>query len=127
MRLIPPPFQRALYKGFLSGVSSYQRLVSGLIRLGELAHAFRLFDKVGEVGHVLSNAPIRGYQSIGHYFLAVAVNNNGAGDRDRARELFESAADGAPPRFKAKAIPSLAGVSANTTDFDSELYDFTET
>jgi hypothetical protein len=115
-----------LYQELLRGVGSYQQLGNRLIRLGEQAHAFRQFDKVKEVGLILSNIPIKAYQSIGYYFLAVAANHNGNGDQEKARKLFELVADKAPSRYRAKAIMSLAAVSANTGDYDSELYYFYE-
>jgi hypothetical protein len=48
-----------LYQELLRGVASYQQLGDRLIRLGEQAHAFRQFDKVKEVGGLLSNIPIK--------------------------------------------------------------------
>lgn len=58
--------------------------------------------------------------------MAVASNNCGKGDQQEAKKLFELVADTAPSTYKAKAILSLAGVSANTGNFDAELYYFTE-
>ena len=40
--------------------------------------------------------------------------------------MFELVADTAPPMYRAKAIHSLAAVSAHRKDFDSELYYFVE-
>ncbi len=115
-----------LYQELLSGVASYQQLGNRLVRLAEHAHAFRQFDKVEELSQLLSNIPIKSFQATGHYFLAVAANSMGNGDQDKARELFELVADTAPQQYKAKAMLSLAALSAHKSNFDSELYYFVE-
>jgi tetratricopeptide (TPR) repeat protein len=114
------------YQGLLKGVASYQQLGNRLVQLGEQAHAFRQFDKVKEIGQLLSNIPIKDYRAIGNYYLAVAFNRCGNGDIDKAKSMFEIAADTAPPKFQAKAILSLAAVSAHKKDTDLELYYFLE-
>jgi tetratricopeptide (TPR) repeat protein len=82
---------------------------------------------VREYGQILSNLPVKSYQAIGYYYLAVSYNNCGSGDLDKARELFTLAAGTAPLRYRAKAMLSLAAVSAHLKDPDAELYYFTET
>jgi tetratricopeptide (TPR) repeat protein len=109
------------YQGLLQGVASYEQLGNRLIQQGEQAHAFRQFDKVQEIGQLLSNIPIKHYQAIGYYFLAVAANSMGNGDQDKARKLFEIVSNNAPQQYKAKAILSLAAISAHKSDFDSEM------
>src|SRR5205085_9125263 len=98
-----------------------------LIQLAEQAHAFRQFDKVKEIGQILSNFPIKSYQAIGYYYLAVSYNNCGSGDLEKAKELLTLAADTAPLYYRAKAMLSLAAVSAHLKKTDAELYYFTET
>lgn len=115
-----------LYQQLLKGVENYQRLGSRLIQFGEQAHAFRDFDRVREIGRALSNLPIKSFQSIGYYFLAIAANNLGQGDQEEARRLFERAAGSAPAEYKAKAMLSLAAVSADARDYESELYYYNE-
>jgi hypothetical protein len=114
------------YQGLLRGVASYQQLGNKLIQLGEQAHAFRQFDRVREIGQVLSSIPIKDYQAIGNYFLAVAANSMGNGDQDTAQKLFEIAAQTAPDKYKGRAIMSLAALSAHKQDFANELYFFQE-
>ena len=116
-----------LYQELLSGVSSYQRLGNRLIQLAEQAHAFRQFDKVKELGQLLSNVPIKSYQAIGHYFLGVAANSMGNGDQDKAQRLFELTVDTAPDDYKVKAILSLGALAFNKKDFDTALYFYRET
>jgi hypothetical protein len=111
-----------LYQGLLRDIGSYQQLGNRLIQLAEQAHAFRQFDKVRELGQVLSNIPIKHYQAIGYYFLAVGLNSNGHGDPDKAGRLLELAVDTAPDAYRSKAILSLAAVSFNKRDFGSTLY-----
>jgi tetratricopeptide (TPR) repeat protein len=115
-----------LYQQLLRGVSSYQQLGNRLIQLAEQAHAFRQFDKVKETGQLLSNIPIKSYQAIGHYFLAVAANSKGNGDQDESKRLFELAINKAPDEYKVKAILSLGALSFHKRDFDSALYFYQE-
>jgi hypothetical protein len=114
------------YQGLLRGVASYQQLGNKLIQLGEQAHAFRQFDKVKEIALLLSNIPLKNFQAIGQYFLAVASNSIGNGDQEQARKLFEVAVDTAPTQYKSKALLSLAAVSINTGNFDSGFYYYNE-
>ena len=114
------------YQGLLQGVASYQQLGNRLIQQGEQAHAFRQFDKVKEIGQFLSNIPIKDYQAIGHYFLAVAANSKGNGDQEKARKFFEIAANTAPDKYRGKAIMSLAALAAHKKDYANELYFFQE-
>jgi len=125
---ISSPFAKyaGLYQGLLRGVGTFQQLGNRLVGIGERAHAFRQFQLVREVGRILTGLPIKDFQTTGHYFLAVASNSCGKGDQQEARKLFELVADTASSRYKAKAILSLAGVSANTGNSDAELYYFTE-
>ncbi len=125
-----PPLTReyaGLYQELLRGVLSYQQLGDYLIRLGDLAHTFRQYDRVREAGHMLSNLPIRNYQAIGYYFLAVAANSKGNGDQDEAKRLFELTVDTAPDTYKVKAILSLGALAFHRRDFDSALHFFQET
>ena len=115
------------YQELLQGIGSYKQLGKRLIHLGEQAHAFRQFDKVEEIGQILSNIPIKDYQAIGYYFLAVAANKKGNGDQEKARQLYERAAETAPTHYKAKALLSLAAVAANTNDRDLEMRYYLET
>jgi len=119
--------QTGFYQDLLRGISGYEQLGNRLIQLAEQAHAFRQFDRVREFGQILSNFPVRSYQAIGYYYLAVSYNNCGSGDLGKAKELLTLAADTAPLRFKAKALLSLAAVSAHLKDPNAELYYFTET
>ena len=126
--IVPPLIEYAeFYQQLLRGIGNYEQLGNRLIHLGEQAHAFRQFDKVKECGQILSNIPIRDYQAIGYYFLAVAANSKGNGDQDEARKLSELAVDTAPTHYKAKALLSLAAVSANTNNRDLEMYYYLET
>jgi hypothetical protein len=47
-----------LYQGLLKGVGSYLHLGNRLIQIAEQAHAFRQFDKVKEIGLILSNVSL---------------------------------------------------------------------
>lgn len=115
------------YQQLLKGTGDYKQLGDRLIQLGEQAHSSRQFDKVKEIGLVLSNVPIRDYQAIGYYFLAVAANSMGNGDQEEARRLFELAVDAAPASYKVKSILSLGALALNRKDFDSAFYFYQHT
>jgi tetratricopeptide (TPR) repeat protein len=124
------PFARyaaGFYQQLLSNTGSYEELCNRLTLLGEHAHSLRQFDKVNEIGLLLSNALIKRYQAIGYYFLAVAANSVGNGDQDKAQELFELAVDTAPDTYKVKSILSLGALALNRKDFDSALYFYKQT
>jgi tetratricopeptide (TPR) repeat protein len=116
-----------LYQALLRGIESYQQLGQRLIRLAEQAHAFRQFDKVNEMAMMLSNLPIKTYQAIGHYFLALATHRVANGDTDVARRLFELAVDTAPDAYKLKATLALGSIAIRRKDFDSAIRCFQET
>jgi tetratricopeptide (TPR) repeat protein len=115
------------YQELLKGFVSYERLGNRLIQQAEHAHAFRQFRKLKELALILSNIPIKGCQAIGNYFLAVAANSKGNGDRDEAKRLFELTIDTAPDAYKVKSILSLGALSFHKRDFDSALYFYQET
>jgi tetratricopeptide (TPR) repeat protein len=116
-----------LYQVLRHGIESYHQLGNRLIQLAEHAHAFRQFDRVREYGEILSHVPIKDYQAIGHYFLAVATHRKASGDWDEAKRLFEIAIDKATDAYKVKAILSLGALSFRRNDFDSALYFYRET
>lgn len=115
------------YQQLLKGTGDYEQLGDRLIQLGEHAHSLRQFDKVKEIGLVLSNVPIKDYQAIGYYFLAVAANSMGNGDQEEARRLFELAVDAAPASYKVKSILSLGALALNRKDLDSAFYFYQHT
>jgi AraC-like DNA-binding protein len=123
----PLPKYAGFYQELLSGTVNYMQLANRLIQLGERAHSFRQFDRVREVGLLLSNIPVKHYQAIGCYFLAVAANRMGNGDQDEAGRLFQLAVDTAPDSYKVKSILSLGALAVNRNDFDSASHYFKET
>ena len=115
------------YQQLLRRTGSYEQLGNLLVQLGEQAHAVREFDKVREIGLLLSNTPLKRYRAIGYYFLAVAANSVGNGDQDEARRLFELVVDTAPDIYKRKAILSLGALARHRGEVDSALYLYRET
>ena len=109
------------YQEMLRGLGSYQQLGNRLTKLAEQAHAFRQFDRVKELAQILINLPLKNYQAIGHYYLAVSTNSMGNGDQDTARKLFELVANTAPQTYKAKAMLSLAALSLHARDYESQF------
>jgi tetratricopeptide (TPR) repeat protein len=120
--MLPPSVGYAkFYQQLFSGVGSYQQLGDRLIQLAEQAHAFRRFDSLKEYGQLLSNTALNNYQAAGLYYQAIATNRIGHGDQEKARKLFERVADVAPQKYRAKAILSLAAVSSQARDYQSQF------
>lgn len=115
------------YQELLRDTVNQTQLGNRLIQIGERALVFREFDTVREIGLLLSNNPVKDYQAIGHYFLAVAANDLGNGDQDEARRLLELAVVSAPDSYKAKALILLGSLAIRRNDFDSASYCFQET
>jgi AraC-like DNA-binding protein len=115
-------YAAGFYQQLLRSTGTYEQFCNRLILLAEHAHSLRQFDKVNETGLLLSNTPIKRYQAIGYYFLAVAANSVGNGDQDKAQKLFELAVDTAPDTYKVKSILSLGAVAGNKGDIDSAFY-----
>ena len=120
---ISPPLAKyaGFYQELLRDIGNYRQLGDRLIHLVDQAHTFRQFDIVSELGKILSSFPIKQYQSIGHYYLAVACNSCGKGDLDKAKSMFELVADNASDRYRAKALLSLAAVSSHAGDTESQF------
>jgi tetratricopeptide (TPR) repeat protein len=115
-----------LYQVLLCGIDNYRQLGCRLVQLAEQAHAFRQFDQVKEIAFMLSNIPLKDYQAVGNYFLAVATNRKGRGDQDEARRLFELAVDTAPDVYKVKATSSLGALSVRRGDMDAAFDHYQE-
>ena len=115
------------YQELLGGTVNYMQLASRLIRIGEQAHLLRQFDKVTEVGLLLSNLPVKRYQAIGYYFQAVASSCGGNADQDKAGRFFQLAVDTAPDSYKVKALVSLGTLAIRRNDLDSAARYFQET
>jgi AraC-like DNA-binding protein len=115
-------YAAGFYQQLLRSTATYEQFCNRLILLGEHAHSLRQFGKVNEIGLFLSILPIKRYQAIGYYFLAVAANSVGNGDQEKAQELFERVVDTAPDSYKAKSILSLGALAGNKGDIDSALY-----
>ena len=110
------------YQQLLNGVVTYRQLGNKLIQSAEQANAFRQLDRVRELAEILIGLPIKEYQHIGQYFLALSVHRNGKGDVDTAQNILNNVVDKLHSNYKAKAIFLLAAVSARKRDYDSELY-----
>jgi tetratricopeptide (TPR) repeat protein len=115
-----------LYQVLQLSIDSYQQFGNRLIQLAEQAHAFRQFDKITEMALMLSNIPIKDYQAVGNYFLAIAMHRKGEGSQDEARRLFELVVGTAPDAYKVKATLSLGALSFHRRDFDSSFYYYQE-
>jgi tetratricopeptide (TPR) repeat protein len=112
----------AFYQQLIGGMSGFEQLGNRVVRLAEHAQAFRRYDTVKESAHVLNNIPIKQYQSIGHYYLALCEYRGGR----NPQEAFERVANDAPTAYRVRALQSLAAIKARNQDYASELYFFLE-
>ena len=115
-------YAAGFYQQLLKSAGIWEQFCNRLILLGEHAHLLRQFDKVNEIGLLLSNTAIKRYQAIGYYFLAVAANRVGNGDQGKAQKLFELVVDTAPDTYKVKSILALGAVAANKGAIASAFY-----
>lgn len=116
-----------LYQALLQGIRGYEELGRRLVSHAEQAHAIREFDALKEAAQMLLNLPIKNYQAIGTYFLAIATHRKASGDWDAATRLFELAVETAPDAYKVKSLLSLGGQSFRRRDFSTALRYFGET
>lgn len=116
-----------LYQVLQQGIERYQHLGHRLTQLAEQAHAVRQHARLKELAQLLVNHPNGAYQSVGHYYLAIATHRRAEGDTSEAIRLLELAIDTAPDAYKAKAMLSLGSLSVRRRDFDSALYYYRET
>src|ERR1051325_1292610 len=87
-----PPFSKyaGFYQQLFRGIVSYEQLGNRLIRLAEQANSFRQLDKVGEIAELLIGLPIKEYQHVGQYYLALSIHRNGKGNIDTAQRILEN-------------------------------------
>jgi len=109
------------YQLLRHNIGSYPALGNSLIGLAERAHSFRLFAQVRACGQMLVRLPLAPYQAIGGYFLGVAANRKGSGNRDEARRWFERVAATAPEAYRAKALASLGALAFHERDYQGAL------
>ena len=116
-----------MYQVLPHGIESYHQVASRLVKRAEQAHACRQFDHVKDCGQILTNIPIKAFQAIGTYFLAVATHRKATGDQQTARWLLERAVEAAPDAYKVKATLSLGALAFRNRDFDEALYYYHQT
>ncbi|HYP25538.1 MAG TPA: hypothetical protein VE262_02375, partial [Blastocatellia bacterium] len=110
--MLPPIGKYArLYQELLKGFGSYDQLGNRLIHLAERARAFKQIDVLSELALILSNLPLKHYQSIGQYYLALTICRNGSGDLEQAATLFEKVASDGPLVYRAEAMLSLSSIA----------------
>ena len=115
-----------LYQGLLSSGLSFKDVANRLVRIAENAHAFRQYDKIKEVGELLSNFPLKQYQYIGQYYLVVSMCRNGQADILEVRPLIEKLATIGPIQYRARAMQLLAATYGTQRNPEQELYFFVE-
>lgn len=75
---------------------------------------------------MLSNLPLRDYQRIGHFYIALSKCRNGFGDMEKATVSLERLADALPVQYRAKSLLLLAAINGAKRNPEQELYFFTE-
>lgn len=121
-RLIVPSLQAGFYQQLFHNVSGFQAVGERLIRLAENARLLRQTAQVEEAGRLLSNIPIREYQSIGQYYLTVCDYRNG--ELEKTQRIFEQLAETSflSSNYRGRAMLSLAAIAARKGDYATELY-----
>ena len=107
-----------LYQQLIVGMSSFQELGNRVVKIAEQAQAFRQYDKVKEAAQILTNLPIKQYQTIGDYYLGLCELRKG----NTSKAIFERVAENGPTKYRAIAMQSLAAIEARKQDYESELY-----
>ncbi len=85
-----------------------EKLLRGLVSLGDTAYALRQWDRLEDVGKALVSLPLPdSKKAIGYYFQGLAANPKAKGDNRKACSLFARVIDQAPLYFRAKALVSI--------------------
>lgn len=118
-----------LYRGIgqklIKGVHASQTLTDFATRLAPIAdqaYSLRRLDVVGAAAQLLLNLPLsREWESAGHYYQALALNQGGRGDTVRAGSLFERVADCASSPYRARAMLALGTNSIAVGDHKTAI------
>lgn len=118
-------FYQQIASGLIRSVLSEQvtcELGDRLVSMAEHAHAFRRMDILEQVSHVLLNSPaLRRYEAVGHYYQALCVQKLGHGDAEQAANLLERVTEIATPKYRLRAMVSLAANSCNQRNNQTAL------
>jgi hypothetical protein len=102
-------------------------VLNRLVVLAEHSYAFRQMSTLEKLSEVLVNSPLpRQYEPVGRYYRALCIQRFGSGDVEQAARLLESAAEDAPPRYRARAMQSLGTNSCYKGDYQSALLLYSE-
>lgn len=115
-----------LYQGLLTSGLSFQDVANRLVAIAENAHAFRRYDTIKEIGELLSNFPLKQYQYIGQYYLALSMCRNGQADMSEVRPIIEQLATIGPMQYRARALQLLAATYGAERKPEQELYFYLE-
>ena len=115
-----------LYQALLSSGLGFQEVANRLVKTAENAHAFRQYDRLHEAGEILSNFPLKQYQYIGQYYLALSMCRNGQANMSEVRPLIETLATVAPLPYRARAMQLLAATYGAQRNPEQELYFYLE-
>jgi hypothetical protein len=115
-----------LYQGLLASGLGLQDVANRLVKIAENAHAFRQYDRLHEIGEILSNFPLKQYQYIGQYYLALSMCRNGQANMTEVRPFIEKLATVAPIAYRARAIQLLAATYGAERNPEQELYFYLE-
>lgn len=110
-----------LYQHLLTGVVSYERLGSRVLRQIKSTHAFRQVSVVRELASILLNLPLREYRLIGQYYLVWCKCR----DLQLHAGILESIAEQSAT-YTAKALISRGSFDAYESKFESALHFYAE-
>jgi hypothetical protein len=104
-----------------------REVLNRLVVLAEHSYALRQMSTLEKFSEVLVNSPLpRQYEPVGRYYQALCIQRFGSGDVEQAARLLESAAEDAPPRYRARAMQSLGTNSCYKGDYQSALLLYSE-
>ena len=115
-----------LYQGLLASGPGFQEVANRLIKIAENEHAFRRYDRLHETGEILSNFPLKQYQRIGQYYLALSLCRNGQAVMSEVRPMIEQLATIGPMQYRARALQLLAATYGAERKPEQELYFYLE-
>jgi tetratricopeptide (TPR) repeat protein len=110
-RFIVPSLRTEFYQHVLSSVSNLQQLGKRLVQEAELAQSFRNTESLEELAKVLSNFPIRNYQTIGQYYLGWCGYRRG----ENTDSIFEKVLEQSST-YRGKSFLSLAALATRRNE-----------
>ena len=112
-----------LFSGLRKGIYTKHLLLEfakQVVRIADCAYTIRHTEVLEQAGEILLHLPIpRLYQSVGEYYKAIALRQQG--DVVQARTMLERVAEYAPLAYRARAVQYMGSIAHTTGDYQSAL------